>query len=126
MSDLDDMIRSIRALGELASVTAKRAAPLVEEALRASASAQQSPDGKAWAPKKDGKGVPYANAASHIHAKAIGPVVRVTLDGPEVFGHFGRANRVPRPMLPDPGSMPEPIGAALRKAADQAFAQAVA
>jgi hypothetical protein len=126
VSGFDDMIAALRALERLPQDAAKTAAPLIETALRSSADAQTSPDGKPWTPRKRGSAPLYAGAPSHINAKAIGTLVRVTLDGPEVYGHYGTGRMPRRPMLPDPGTLPESIAAELAKAAEQAFAKAVA
>jgi hypothetical protein len=120
---LDDMIAAFRRLEVLPEEAAKLAAPLVEETLRATAAAGTDPLGTPWQPKKDG-GRPLVNAASHIATKAVGAVVRTTLTGVDVFHHFGAG--VPRrQILPDPGTIPPAVEAALRKAADAAFARAV-
>lgn len=116
------MIDSLRGLAKLNERTAAIAAPMLEGALRATASAGTSPDGQAWAPKKDGGGRPYAGAAKAISAKAIGDVVRVTLEGPEVFGHFGARGAPKRLMIPQGGgSMPAVVAKVLDKASAQAF-----
>lgn len=120
---LEELIAAFRRLEVLPQEAAKLAAPLVEEALRATAAAGTDPGGVAWKPKKDGSR-PLVNAASHITAKAYGTVVRATLSGVEVFHNYGAG--VPRrQILPDPGTIPEGVEAAVRKAADTAFARAV-
>lgn len=123
MTDLADIIASIERLGTLAEDVAKRAAPLVEDALRATAKAGTAPDGTPWKPKKD-RGAPLVHAGDAITVKAVGTVVRATLTGPTVFHHFGSARNPRRPVLPDPGSLPPPVAKAIEKAADQAFAKA--
>lgn len=126
MSGLDEMIESLRRLdGEgVEARIAARAAPLLEEALRASADAGQSPDGKPWQPRKEG-GKAYANAAAKITVKAYGPIVRATLTGAEVYGHFGTEKMPKRQMLPDAGAaMPELVTAILERAAADEFAAA--
>ena len=67
------------------------------------------------------------NAAKAIDVKAHGPVVRVTLTGPEVFHHYGKGSSEPRrPIIPDAGAgTPEVVSQALDKAADRAFAEIV-
>jgi hypothetical protein len=125
VSGFDEMLASLRALERLPEDAAKAAAPLIEAALRASAAKEESPDGKAWAPRKRGSGSVYAHAASHIKAQAIGTLVRVTLSGPEVFGHYGTGRLPRRPMLPDPGTLPASVARELERAAGAAFAKAV-
>jgi hypothetical protein len=123
MSGIEAILADLRRLDGLAQATAKLAAPLVEVALRSTAAAGQTPDGKAWQPKKNG-GAPLEHAAEHITVKAFGTVLRGTLSGPDVFHHFGGGRNPRRPILPDPGTIPPQVEAALRKAADEAFAKA--
>lgn len=124
LAELDAMIASVRRLGSMPEDVAAAAAPLVEEALRATVRAGTDPDGHPWKRKKDG-GDPLVHAADHIATRAVGSVVRATLTGVEVFHHFGAG--VPRrQILPDPGTIPEAVGAAVQRAAEQVFARAVA
>jgi len=118
------MIASFARVGELAERTAKRAAPLVEDALRATARAGTDALGNPWPARKDG-GAPLEHAADAIDCKAAGTVVRATLSGPTVFHHFGGGRNVRRPVLPDPGTIPPGVAKALEKASDEAFAKAV-
>jgi hypothetical protein len=122
----DAMLASLRALERLPEDAAKAAAPLLEEALRTSAAAEQAPDGTPWTARKRGSGPVYAHAPSRIKATAIQSLVRVTLSGPEVFGHFGTGRLPRRPMLPDPGTLPANLAKVLEDAASKAFAKAVA
>lgn len=116
---LDELRDRFAALSTFPEDVAKIAAPLVEEALKKTAAAGTDPLGKPWVRKKDG-GAPLVHAAEHIATTAIGPVVRSTLTGPDVFHHFGAG--VPRrPILPDPGTIPPGVEQALRKAVDIAF-----
>jgi len=122
MPGLEEMIASLRSLDELPTRTAELAAPALERALKATAAAGTSPDGQAWAAKKTG-GRAMTNAAKAISVKALGPVVRVTLDGPEVFHHFGKgSSEVRRPVIPDGGAgIPDVVGKVLEEASARAF-----
>jgi hypothetical protein len=110
MSGLDDMIAALKRLdGDgLEARVATRASPLLEEALRASADAGQTPDGKPWKARKEG-GQAYAGASSKISVKSYGAVVRATLTGPEVYGNFGTEKLPKRQMLPDAGAAIPPL-----------------
>lgn len=120
---LDELRAALARAETLPQDAAKIAAPLVEEALRATARAGTAPDGTPWQPKKGG-GAPLVHAADHIATTAVGTVVRSTLTGPDVFHHFGAG--VPRrPILPDPGTITPGVEAALKKAGDLAFAKVV-
>lgn len=119
---LDELADAFRKLETFPQDAAKIAAPLVDAALKETARAGTDPLGNPWPPKKDG-GAPLKNAADHITTKAVGTVVQATLQGVEVFHHYGAG--VPRrQILPDPGTIPPRVEKALRKAADQAFDKA--
>ena len=123
MSGLEEMIAAQRMMGRrLAERTAEIAAPLLEARLKASAAAGTSPDGQPWAARKDG-GRAMANAAKAISVKAIGDVVRVTLDGPEVFWHYGARGAPRRPVIPDGGG---PMSRLVQTVLDEASAKAFA
>lgn len=124
MAELDEMIAMVRSLRTLAVDAANEAAPLIEKAIKTTAAAGQTPDGKSWAPTKEGK-KPMTNAASHITVTAAGPVVRMTLTGPDVFHHFG-ARGVRRQVIPDQeGDMPPTIKAAADEGVTRAFVKAM-
>jgi hypothetical protein len=121
---LDDMIRALRGLATLPQDAARAAAPLVEDAIRTTVRAGQDPDGKPW-PEKKGGGPALVHAADHITTAAHGTVVRTTLAGVDVFHHFGGGRNPKRRILPDPGTMPAGVEAALRRGAERAFDRTV-
>lgn len=127
MSDaLDPMIAKLRALRSFGEETAKTAAPLVLEAVRADVADGIDPTtGEAWKPKKGG-GEPLRNASKALAVSTSGETVTVTLRGHEVFHHYGSADggkRLPkRPILPDAGAgVPKKVDEAARKAAAETF-----
>ena len=124
MSGLEAMIADFQGLADgFTPDVARRASPLVEQALKASAAAGTTPEGQAWAPKKTG-GRAMPNAAKAIAVKAFPTVVRVVLTGVEVFGHYGKgAMQVARKIIPDTGAMPKVVAEALKRASDEAFAK---
>jgi hypothetical protein len=81
--------------------------------------AAETPEGVPWAPRRKGGGQVYVNAAGKLRTAAMGNYVRMTLEGVDVYGHFGRTDKqVARPMLPDAGAgMPESVSRALDEAA---------
>jgi hypothetical protein len=118
---LDEMIATLRRLATLPAEAAKAAAPLVDEAIKTTVREGHDPDGKPWPARKDG-GAPLVHAADHISTEARGTVIRTTLTGPDVFHHFGASRGgVKRRILPDPGTMPKGVEAALRTGAAAAF-----
>lgn len=122
------MIHSLRELASREEVE-KRVAKAAEGTLQASLehtlAAGQSPEGRAWEPRKAG-GRAYANAASRVTTKASGNLLRATLEGPEVYGHFGARGMPVRQMLPDAGAgMPPSVESALESAAEQVFDEAL-
>ena len=125
-ADFDAMLGALRALARLPEDAAKAAAPLVEDALRASVAAERAPDGTPWTPRRKGSGPMYAHAPDRIKVVAIKTLIRATLTGPEVYAHFGTKNTPRRPMLPDPGTLPANLARILEDASAKAFAKAVA
>lgn len=123
--DIDRMVAKCRAIGEIASTTAKIAAPLVAAAVKETVSGGADPtDGSAWKPKKDGGGKPLANAASAIAVKTLGSVIQLILTGHNVFHHYGaRGGALPkRRILPDSGAgIPKKLADILQAAAAKEF-----
>lgn len=120
--DLDAMLARLRGLGKsLPLEAARRAAPLVEAAVKKTAAAGTSPDGKPWPERKKG-GRALEHAADHVTAKAVGSSVVVTLAGPDVIHNYGTTRLPKRQVLPDAGAgVPPTIAAALKRGAADAF-----
>ena len=123
LEQLDAWIRRLKELGGggMAARVAAKAAPLVDEALKKTASAGQSPAGEAWAPKKKGGGRPLANAASHISTKAQGAIIVATLSAPDSFHDQGVGHAPRRQVLPETGDVPPAVEEALERAARETF-----
>lgn len=124
---LQEMIAAFQGLETFPAAIAREAAPDLEAALKATASAGSSPSGQAWAPTKKG-GRAMAGAAKAITVKAVGNIVRVVLAGVEVFHHFGKgSSEVRRPVIPDAGGeLPGVVRQVLERAAEKAFARVMA
>ena len=124
MGGLDEMIADLRRLGDgWEPELARQASPLVEAALQRTAAAGQTPEGQAWAPRKAG-GRAMAHAAAAITVKAYPTVLRAVLTGVEVFHHYGKgASEVRRRVIPDVGTIPDVVEAALRKGAELALSK---
>jgi hypothetical protein len=119
---LDDWIARMNALGakDVGARVAARAAPAIEAEVKRTAAAGTTPDGAAWKPKVDG-GRPLQNAAAHIHARALGNLIVVTLEGPTVWHHRGVRGNAPRQVIPDIGQVPPGIAKALTTVAREVF-----
>ena len=120
----EELVKALEKLGakDLGSKIAAKAAPHLEEALKANLSAGVSPEGQAWAPRKENGGRAYAKAASKLDVKALGDLVKVTVTGPEVYGHFGAGGMPVRKMIPDGGDgVPKVVAEALQKGAEEAL-----
>jgi hypothetical protein len=124
LTDLDGILATLRAVSDgerVATEVAARAEPHIQAGLEKTLSAGEEPAGKGWAPRKSG-GKAYAHAAGHVVTKHYGKLIRVTLSGPEVYGHFGNSHLPQRKMIPDGGAgMPPSIADALGKGASEAF-----
>lgn len=127
-ADLDAMIATLRGLDgpDVERAIAARTAPLLDAAVKRTAAAGQDPDGKPWAPTKDG-GAPLAHAADHITTAASGSIVRMTLTGPDVYHHFGATRGgIRRQVIPDAGAgIPQVAVAAITRAAREEIAARV-
>lgn len=116
---LRSMIRRLRAFGQGAEV-AREAAPLIEQALKATAAAGTDPDGKPWKSKKDGsRALPDAADALTVTPGAMLVTIRVR-GGEAVQNRFGF-----RRMLPRRKQIPKAIYAALREGAARAWKKAM-
>jgi hypothetical protein len=124
LDSLDAMIAKIKRLGTLPDVVAKRAAPRVLAAIRKTANAGTTPDGKPWPPKKDG-GRALEHAADHLSASADGSVITVTLTGKaEVVHNYGDHRNPKRQILPDAGAgLPKIVEDATRLAAAEVYTE---
>jgi hypothetical protein len=119
---LDQWIERLRKLGasDVGSRVALEAAPLVDEAVKATARAGTTPMGEPWKPTQAGT-PPLARAADHITTKAQGPVVAVTLSGVDVIHHKGLGRQPRRQIIPDGVSVPPSVWSACHKAAANVF-----
>lgn len=119
---LDAMIAKLKILGgqDVATRVAQRAAPMVDQAIKKTASAGQTPYGQAWKAKKDG-GRALVNAASHIATSSSGNTITTTLTGPDVFHQKGLQGKPRRQVIPDTGNVPPAVEEALVEAAKIVF-----
>lgn len=121
---LDEMIERCKALGgpRMPEEVAREAAPLVEAAVRRTASAGTTPLGIPWRPTKRG-GKPLAHASEHVTATARGRFVVVTLACHDVFHHRGGKRLPRRQIIPDAASVGHEVKAAALAAARRVFAR---
>lgn len=120
------MIADLRALDgtEFENRTDKKLEGKLRSALTATLAGGAGPDGEAWAPRKKEGGRAYAGAASKLRVTSIGPFVKATITGPEVFGHIGARGAPPRPMIPTGGgATPAVVAAAMRESSDEVWAE---
>lgn len=126
MTDLLTMANKLRSLRDFNSRCAEEAAPLLEAAVKATAAAGTTPDGKAWAPKKKDGGRALVNAAAHVSAEANGETCTVTLEGVEVIHNYGAGKLPRRQILPEAGSStPKIVTDACQEATRRAFEKAM-
>jgi hypothetical protein len=120
---LEEMLVQLRAMAdpaELERIAAGFAAEELRSSLTKTLSAGQTPEGKAWAPTKEGERA-YKGAAGRLRVQTQGNLVTATIDGGEAFGHYGAGVPV-RQMLPDAGAgIPASVSKVLDKAAERTF-----
>lgn len=123
---LESLVSGLRAVGakDFGEKIAAESVPEVQKRISDTLAAGETPSGTAWGAKKRDGGRAYPNAASKIDTKSFGNVVRTTLTGNEVYGHFGSAKMQRRQMLPDAGAgLPPEIEKALTIAAEKVLAR---
>jgi len=118
---IDAMIDRLRKLPGMARAAAPDVARAVESELERQIKAAETPDGRAWEPKKEGSGKPLATAAKSLAVAAIGSRVFARLTGHIARHNLGRAKGgVERQILPTSG-IPAKMGDAIRKVLDAQF-----
>ena len=124
--ELDGLLATLHALedsAEVSSQIARRAAPILAAAIEKTLSAGTTPTGRAWLAREIG-GRAYSHAANALKHAADGNLIRLTLDGPEAWGHFGTHKLPRRQMLPEAaGSVPAVVTDAITKAAREYLAK---
>lgn len=111
---LTPLIERLRELGTLPEQAAPRVAEAMLQEVTRTIAAGTAPDGTPWAPTKAGER-PLRGAAKALSASASGTVALLTLSGPEVLHHEGRAKGgVRRQILPS-RKLNAPIVRALKR-----------
>lgn len=124
-AELERMIARIKSIPGIAKRAAPDAAEAVVEALQRSAAAGTTPEGQAWAPRKDDGGRPLVGAEKALRGAAVGTRVFVRLEGHVARHHRGIARGgVERRLLPEKGITPE-IGKAIREVVTEHFRRTV-
>ncbi len=110
MAQLEAMIAKAKALGapNFGDRVAAAAAPLVDEQVKKTAAAGETPLGSAWKPKKGGGGA-LVNAAAAVTTRALGRLVVVVLSGPTVWHQKGTGRTPRRQVIPDGASVPASV-----------------
>lgn len=122
-AELEAMIRKIRLIPELSRKTAPAAAESFDRELRAELAAGRSPDGEAWAPKKDG-GRALANAGSNaITTAAIGTRI-LTKTRAHYWAHNRGTSKVPQRKI-IPTELTPKLADAIRRPLVEAFDRTV-
>jgi hypothetical protein len=119
-----EMIRRLRECGSMVDRMAPAVAVAAKREVIATASAQERPDGKAWAPGKDGQPV-LRGVAGALQATAVGTRVVLRLDGHYARHHVGavrggKKGSLRRQILPT-GTMPAPMTRAIERVAEDEF-----
>ncbi|HYG68649.1 MAG TPA: hypothetical protein VD838_13355 [Anaeromyxobacteraceae bacterium] len=124
-AELERMIERIRAVPGIAKRAAPDAAEAVREALARTAAAGTTPEGQAWAPRKDDGGRPLVGAEQALRAAAVGTRIFIRLEGHVARHHRGIARGgVERRLLPEKGITPA-IGKAIREVVTDHFRRTV-
>jgi hypothetical protein len=118
-------IARVRAFGETgAESIAKEAAPLVAQAVKATAKAGTDPYGKTWAPTKMGaRALP--DAADAVTAEAHGPVVRIKVTGPYAIHNYLKGDRRRQIIPSEDKPMPRGVLDAMYEGARRAWSKVI-
>lgn len=121
---IDRMIAGLEALpGHLTSAAAPELATALEVELRSQIASGVGPDGKSWAPTRDGAQA-LPNAARDLEVSASGKLVIATLGGVHARHHFGAVKGgVRRQILPSSG-VPATVARAFESVLNDRFARA--
>lgn len=121
--EAEDILRQL-AKDDTAQEMAAEAAQLIAEAVARDLAAGRDPTTQSPWPEKKSGGRPYANAAKSLSVKVFGVVVKLTISGPEAWGHFGFRGSPKRRMLPDAGNeIPQTIRDAIMRAMRRVMAR---
>ena len=120
MQQLNDMIAVLKKMGDKRAVAegvARAVAPWVDDAIKKTARAHETPDGESWLPRQKDGAPALQHVADQITTDTLGLTIRVTLRGPAVYTHFG-AGIPKRTVIPDgTGPLPEAVYKACLKGA---------
>lgn len=98
--ELDEIIARLRRLPKIVEEVAPELAKELKSAIASNVAAQRGPDGKKWAPGKDGQDL-LQNAMASVDVIAVGNVIVATVRGPTARHHLGIAKgRVKREVIP--------------------------
>lgn len=112
-SVLESLKAQLMGLKSADTDVAKDAAEELKTLLLAQIAAGVDPQGKPWAPTKDGRR-PLVNAAEALEVTSLGTVVIARLKGPTALHHLGLANGgITRQILPTRG-LPQALITALQ------------
>lgn len=117
---LDQQIERLRSLPGLVTRAAPAVALEMKRELASQASRGATPDGKAWAPTKDGRQA-LPKAAQNIDVEARGTVVVASVEGPYALHTQGRVRGGMRRQILPTGATPAPMTAAIDRVVTAEF-----
>lgn len=122
---LDAMIAKLRKIEGLPGDAAREIAPLLLEAVKKTANAGTTPDGRPWAPRKKDGARALVNAADHLSFRVLGKAIaQLVLTGPDVIHNRGTTTIPQRRILPDAGAgLPKLVVDAAAEGARRAWAK---
>ncbi len=115
---LPELREQVRGFAELPAYTSA-AASEVDRFLSGTIAAGTDPSGRPWARRQRDGARAMRNARAAMTVRAVGDRVVVTLEGWEVFHHFGAQGKPTRTVIPK--ELDERLGDAIRRGAVKAF-----
>lgn len=127
MAKIDHIREALKSIGEIPEAAAPDCAVVIDQHLRRTAGAGQTPTGVPWAPRKSDGAQALQNVNANLFIAAYGSTIYVRLTGPEVRHHRGwaRAGTPQRQVIPlkkDP--FPPAILAGMKAVLDKHFEKA--
>jgi len=121
----EKILATVRSLPELPELAAADVADAIRAELERTIAAGATPEGAGWKPTLAG-GRALKNAAASVHCAAVGRTIYVRIVGIDARHHMGHGRGgVRRQVIPDGGTVPPPMAAAIRRVFDQHFAELV-
>jgi hypothetical protein len=120
--DLQKMIASLQALGDLENSAAPDVADDIKQVLVENDKAHMDPYGKPWAVRKEDGEPALDDAEQSLRVAAVGNRIIMRIKGPYARHHLGKgSNKTQRKQIPDQPKLPDNINKAITEVLTRHF-----